>query len=516
MALNSPMDRSTLAPPLAELAELVRPRRDVSDFLARYLCRLVESAGATRAELHLDAIGSLVLSRSGKDIAADWRHGAQPGGAARRPVPGGLAVPVAYGEAILGDLSLAWVAGDSRRNRTDLADCARQIALMVKRYDVRRWAQNRLGRQLLLVGFSDPILDLEVFVEKAAHSDLPVFLKGEFGTETPYLAAAIHCCGPRRDRPFVQINCTHPTGTPEQWFARAGDGTLFLSDIDTLAPDLQNRLPEHMHSRLGHWLDVSGTNRVRVVASATVDPRRLVEEGQFSRPLLAELDFLSVTVPPLRHRPADIEPLVVAALEHHGFRPEDKIGPELLTLCRAYSWPENAYELERVIARLAVMTGRDPIRAEDFRRHVPWMLPAPGSAAAADGAPLGAAESWATSALRKDATALAGLHPNLRKAVVYLADHYAEPIRLGVLARQAHVSQSHLSFLFRSGLQMSCKSLLARIRIEKAKELLAEDLRQPVTEVALRVGFADLSHFERSFRREVGLSPRQFRRAAQE
>jgi transcriptional regulator GlxA family with amidase domain len=163
------------------------------------------------------------------------------------------------------------------------------------------------------------------------------------------------------------------------------------------------------------------------------------------------------------------------------------------------------------------MTGKGPIRSEDIGRHAPHMAPAPvGPDPSGDGDGLSWAGMWVRSALRKEVEALSGLHPNLRKAVVYLADHYAEPIRLEALARQAHVSQSHLSFLFRSGLQMSCKSLLARIRIERAKELLTEDRRQPVTDVALQVGFADLSHFEKCFRREVGLSPRQFRRAAAE
>jgi DNA-binding NtrC family response regulator len=424
---------------------------------------------------------------------------------------------VIYADRAIGELSARWAPGEEGRERALLAHGARQIAFMARRYDVCRWAEERLGRHLLLVGTSAPILDLEVFVEKAAHSDLPVLLQGEFGTEIPYLAAAIHCSGPCRDRPFVQVNCAHPADDPESWFAQAGDGTLFLSDIDALEGGLQNRLPQYMSSRLGHWLDVSGAPRVRVVASTTADPRRLVAEGRFSRPLLAELDFLSVTVPPLRRRPADIEPLVAAVLDRHGFRPDDKIGPDLLALCRAYGWPENAYELERVIARLAVMTGKGPIRSEDIGRHAPHMAPAPvGPDPSGDGDGLSWAGMWVRSALRKEVEALSGLHPNLRKAVVYLADHYAEPIRLEALARQAHVSQSHLSFLFRSGLQMSCKSLLARIRIERAKELLTEDRRQPVTDVALQVGFADLSHFEKCFRREVGLSPRQFRRAAAE
>ena len=123
-----------------------------------------------------------------------------------------------------------------------------------------------------------------------------------------------------------------------------------------------------------------------------------------------------------------------------------------------------------------------------------------------------AADVWVRRALNKDAEALATLHPGLRRAVLYLVDHYPEPIRLGALARRVHVSQSHLSFLFRHSLQTSCKGMLARIRVEKAKALLTENSRQPITDVALQVGFADLSHFEKYFRRQVGRTPREFRR----
>jgi len=527
-----------------------RPYPAVSDFLTRYAQLLAELSQACTAELRINRLGRIILCRSGEEISLDWLsepgEGQHPRGAREperapqwrsEPVPS-VTVPMVYADAAIGELSLSWDEGGCGSSLSDvLADCARQLAFMVKRYEVCDWAKRRLGRSLLLVGASEAVRNLEVFVEKASQSDLPCLLQGEFGTETPYLAAAIHCCGPRRDRPFVQVNCAQPRGLPEDWFGAAEGGSLFFSDIDMLAPHLQNQLPQHMHSRLGQWLDVSSSAKVRVIASATGDLRRLVAERAFSRALLAELDFLPVSVPPLRDRDADIEPLVIAALEGHGYRAEDKISAEMLELCRAYSWPENAFEVERLVARLAVMTGRQPIRAEDIRRHFPALYPEPENRRAAlppaapapaedvlDAEALDADEVeggagldvWVRHALSKDAKALAKLHPNLRKALLYLVDHYAEPIRLGMLARQANVSQSHLSFLFRQSLRTSCKAMLARIRVENAKLLLAQNIRQPITDVALQVGFADLSHFEKYFRRQVGRTPREYRREAAE
>jgi AraC-like DNA-binding protein len=529
-----------------------RPFPDVSDFLTSYAQGLADLSRARTVELSVNQLGRIILSRSGPEISLDWLSEQSDGprsGDAREPeraprwrsepMPS-VTVPMVYADAAIGEVRLSWDEDGWGPDLSDvLADCARQLAFMVKRYEVCDWAKRRLGRSLLLVGVSEAVRNLEVFVEKASQSDLPCLLQGEFGTETPYLAVATHCCGPRRDRPFVQVNCAEPRGLPEDWFRQAEGGSLFFSDIDMLAPALQNQLPQHMHSRLGQWLDVSSAAKVRVIASASGDLRRLVAERAFSRALLAELDFLPVSVPPLRERDADIEPLVVAALEAHGYRAADKISTEMLDLCRAYSWPENAFEVERLVARLAVMTGREPIRAEDIRRHFPALRPQPQNhrvaALRAVSAPAPAVDPvgteaehaeeagsgagldiWVRRVLDKDAKALAKLHPNLRKALLYLVDHYAEPIRLGVLARQAHVSQSHLSFLFRHSLHTSCKAMLARIRVEKAKLLLAQNARQPITDVALQVGFADLSHFEKYFRRQVGRTPREYRREAAE
>lgn len=441
---------------------------------------------------------------------------------------------VAYAGAPLGTLTLSAPKGVARSGALAAhgAAFAHRCALLCKRYDVQRWARQRLSRSLLLVGMSEPLHRVEIFVEKASHSMLPVLLTGEFGTEKAPLAAALHCCGPRCDGPFIEVNCADPADEPAQWFKQAAGGTLFFNGIDELVPRLQNQVRQYLHSRLGQWLVVPHECEVRVIASTTSDLRRCVEEGRFSQALLAELDFLSATVPSLRRRGDDIAPLVVAALEHHGYVAEHKCSDALLEICEHYAWPENVYELQRVIARLAVMTGEAAIGRDDVALHVPWMIARP------HGERLGAAQDrdrgsemsrpaieknaaalrptvlpahWARCAMTRDATELARLHKALRKALLYLGEHYANPISMEQLARHAHVSPSHLSHLFRHTLNVAFKPLLQQIRIEKAKEMLMRDDCPRVTEVAMSVGFGDLSHFEKSFRRIVGSSPREFR-----
>ncbi|MFN3537960.1 MAG: helix-turn-helix domain-containing protein, partial [Brevundimonas sp.] len=234
--------------------------------------------------------------------------------------------------------------------------------------------------------------------------------------------------------------------------------------------------------------------------------------------LAAELDMLPIAAPPLRERPEDIGALIAAALDRHGFHAEEMQSEVLAAACRAHAWPENICELERVIARLAVMSGGRRIEREDILRHSSWIMadaeagetprsPSPRRAVAQAGNDL-----WLRCAVHRDAAALQGLHEGLARALLYLGDHYAEPISLAQLARHAHVSESHISFLFRTVLNMPFKGVLGRIRIHKAREILIRDSRRQITDVALSVGFADLSHFEKCFKRLVGESPRDFRR----
>ena len=427
-------------------------------------------------------------------------------------------LPVMYGDAPLGELHLAWPQGASHGPAGDVLceAVARQCARLVKRYELQRWAMQRLGRSVLLVGQCPALLELDGFVEKAARCALPVLLAGEFGTEKAALAVAIHGAGPRRDGPFVEVRGADPEGTPGQWFAAARGGTLFFNGIDELALQWQGQLPQHLPSRLGQWPAGARAEEPRVIAATTADLRERAAAGRFSHALLAELDFLRATLPPLRERGDDIEHLVAVALERQGHGVAHKRSDELMALCRAYAWPENLFELERVIARLAVMTDGHPIRHADVARHAPWMVaqaPCGPAPAPAPPAPTGL-EHWVRCALHRNTAALAALHPGLRRALAYLAEHYAEPIALGQLAQHAHVSPSHLSYLFRSALNTTFKPMLQRIRVEKAKEMLAAAGRRRITEVAWSAGFADLSHFEKSFRRIVGQSPSEFRRGA--
>ena len=472
-----------------------RPRGSLPDLADALMRALAARLPLTRASLRLYGHGTLLLSRIGSALITDWiSHEGTPG-----PAPIAAAgVPLRYADAALGGLDV---------DPADLADAqllravARQCVFLVRRRDALRWSERRLGRSLLLVGLSKPLRELESFVEICADGRLPVLLQGEFGTEKAQVAAMIHSLGPTAEGPFVEVDCAEPEGRPAQWIERAAGGTLYLGGVDELAAPLQKQLSHYLPPVL-HSSRAAGAREARVIASATADLRERTRDGLFSPALLAGLDFLSATIPPLRDRPGDIAPLIWRALEQNGFDAQRKSSDALIAACRGYCWPENLAELERSIARLAVLTGERPIALDDLRRHAPGLVAGPETGA----------DHWADCAIAGDPATLAGLHPALAKALVSLGAHYDRPISLEGLAGQAGVSPSHLSFLFRSVLGLPFKGLLGRIRIRKARELLAADARSSITQVAMSVGFSDLSHFEKSFRRIVGQSPREFRR----
>jgi len=454
-------------------------------------------------------------------------HGAMAGMAAGMPLPAKNAergrshrVPIRYAGEVLGELHLEGECGPLDGSALVLGEqFAQRCAHLIKRYEAKAWAEQALRRPLLLVGAGEALKQIEEFIERAAASRLPVLLRGEFGTEKMELAAALHSGGHARQGPFVEVNCAHPAGEPDDWFAHAQGGTLYFHEVDELPAILQGQLSHRIRGLDATRSEAEAIRPIRVIASTSADLEQRVREKQFSRALLAGLEFLIVDIPPLRERVEDIGALAARALELHGFDPHVLSEDVLLALC-AHDWPGNLLEMERVVVRLAVMTGGRSIRREDLLRHAPGLAAASTDHVHERGA-LQASLPEHDIALDPDVVdpprlSHEGLHDGLKRALAYLKDHAAEPVTLGDLARQAHVSQSHLGFLFRSELGTTFKLLLQQLRIEHAKQLLRGGQRLRITDVALQVGFGDLSHFEKSFRRAVGVSPRSYRRTPEQ
>jgi len=426
-----------------------------------------------------------------------------------------------YGPATIGHIEVYLEHGSTAAFETQetLARLAPPLARYCRRGEVERWSLAEFGLPLAFVGGSPALLGFEAALERASLSDLPVLLTGEFGTEKLLSAMSIHRLSERGNGPFTEVNCAEPHGDPGTWFAAAERGTLFLNGIERLARCHQERLPLYLRSHLGQWLKGPGAGDVRVIASTCEDLVEAAAAGRFSRALLAEIDMLNLAVPPLRVRQADIEPLVDWTLRRKGFDPAQKKSPALIAQLQQYDWPENLVELERVIMRLVVMTDNLPIRRSDIELYASWIV---GSERASEPpkpepfAPVATTmPDWAQLIMAGDHDTLGSLHPCLRRALAHLARHYGEPLSITELASLSHASPSHLGYLFRTEMGMSFKTLQARLRILHAKRMLIDRTRLPITELAMMLGFADLSHFEKTFRKQVGISPSAYRRTNQ-
>jgi transcriptional regulator of acetoin/glycerol metabolism len=218
--------------------------------------------------------------------------------------------------------------------------------------------------------------------ERAAPSDLPILIEGETGTGKEAVARAIHTWSGRRG-PFVAVNCAAiPEALAEGelfgyrrgaftgaergnlgHFRAAQQGTLLLDEICDLPLGLQAKLLRVLEQRevqpVGESTAVALD--VRVLAAAQESLSRAVAQGRFRADLFARLDGLSVRLPPLRERPAEIPYLFAhLLLDHSGSRPP-AVDVRLVERLCLYDWPFNVRELVLLVKRLLVLHGADRV-----------------------------------------------------------------------------------------------------------------------------------------------------------
>jgi DNA-binding NtrC family response regulator len=242
---------------------------------------------------------------------------------------------------------------------------------------------------------------LEV-ARKVAETATTVLITGESGTGKDLLARLIHEMGPRRDAPFLKIDCAslpqelveselfgHErgafTGAVERKLGRlelARGGTIVLDEVAALAASAQSKLLRVLEERTFERLGGSETLRIdaRLIALTNADLSRLVAAGRFRDDLYFRLNVLPIAVPPLRERCADILPLaehLLARLAGVHARPGAKFAPEVRHLLEAYAWPGNIRELKNAIERALVFAKESTLHAGDFSESIRATVAAP-------------------------------------------------------------------------------------------------------------------------------------------
>jgi two-component system response regulator AtoC len=259
---------------------------------------------------------------------------------------------------------------------------------------LRREVQRATGERPI-VATSEAMIELLELMERAAGFKSTVLLSGESGTGKEVLARAIHAQSPRRNEPFVAVNCGaipetlleselfgHAKGAftgadraRRGLVVEADGGTLFLDEIGEMPTSLQVKLLRVLQEEEVRPLGEAKarTVDVRVIAATARKLDAEVAAGRFREDLFYRLNVVPLEVPPLREHPRDVPLLADHFIAHFRAtlgKPVRTISDEALERLTAYRWPGNVRELENVIERAVILAEGDSITLRELPQNV--------------------------------------------------------------------------------------------------------------------------------------------------
>ena len=262
----------------------------------------------------------------------------------------------------------------------------RQLGLAV--VTVREEAKEQ-ARYAMLFGDSERMLWVRDLIERVSDTDVTILILGESGTGKELVARSVHERSPRREKPFVKVNCAAlPTELLESElfgfekgaftgavqykagkFEFANQGTMFLDEIGEMSPPLQAKLLQVLQD--GEFSRLGGTNDVqvdvRIVAATNIDLETAVADGRFREDLYFRLNVVPIRLPPLRERREEIALLTEHFLKKYSAqygKAMTGVSAEVKQLFMEYDWPGNVRQLENMINRRVVLGSETSVLAE--------------------------------------------------------------------------------------------------------------------------------------------------------
>jgi len=279
--------------------------------------------------------------------------------------------------------------------RTRLERAAQAVELQQENRLLREQLRTRPGFGSM-IGMSAKMQRVYKLIEKVSQHEYPVLVLGESGTGKELVARSIHFSGPRKDRPFVPVDCSAlvPTLIESELFGyvkgaftgalhakqglleAANGGTLFLDEIGDMPVDLQAKLLRVLQER--EVKPVGATERraidVRIIAATNRDLETAIRSGSFRQDLYFRLNVVQIKLPPLRERKSDIPLLVTYLLEKFsGVQgPVRTISDDAMRRLMAYDWPGNVRELENAIERAVALSSGIVLHVADLPSNLQY------------------------------------------------------------------------------------------------------------------------------------------------
>jgi Nif-specific regulatory protein len=246
-----------------------------------------------------------------------------------------------------------------------------------------------------IIGTSPALLRAIAELEQVSASKASVLLLGESGTGKEMFARALHLASPRREQPFIKVNCaaipetlfeselfgyergafTGASSARAGMFEQADGGTIFLDEIGELPLSMQAKLLRTLQEgtivRLGAKQE--RVTDARLVAATNCDLQRQVKAGTFREDLFYRLNVIPIRLPPLRERKPDIHELAIHFLSRFNQANQRNVnlGTGALARLQAHSWPGNIRELANLIERLVLLSDKVMLDSADITRFMP-------------------------------------------------------------------------------------------------------------------------------------------------